>query len=328
MKILIIGYGSIGKRHLKNMLSLGKKDTELMLCRSSKKEANAGNNVFFDLDEALAQKPDVVFITNPTSLHITAALKAAEKGCHLFIEKPLSNNADGVDKLLKIVEEKNLIVMVGYNMRFHQSIVLMKNLLDKKTIGKVLAARIEVGSYLPDWHPGEDYRKSYSASKALGGGVILDLSHELDYARWLLGEVREVMCFSGKLSSLDIETEDTAEIILRMESGALVEIHLDYLQRSPIRTCEIIGELGTIKWNSDEKDVKLFSIKKNKWESFKEKEDDRNSMYVDEVRHFIDCVENGKKPLVSALEGKKVLDIALAAKKSSETGIMIKVTDR
>ncbi|MBI2846553.1 MAG: Gfo/Idh/MocA family oxidoreductase [Chloroflexi bacterium] len=268
-----------------------------------------------------------MLVTNPTSLHIPVAIAAARRGCHIFVEKPLSHNLDGIQELMDLALHKKLSVLVGYNMRFHPSIRLIKELLEKGAIGKIVCARAQVGQYLPDWHPGEDYKKGYSAQESLGGGVILDLSHELDYVRWFLGEVTEVFSFCSRVSTLEIGTEDTAEILLRFESGTIAEVHMDYVQRSYGRSCQIIGEEGTILWDFNEKRVRLYSASNNRWRSFpEEKGYERNQMYLDEMKHFINCIQGEEKPMVDALEGKRVLEIALAAKESARTGRSISLT--
>lgn len=321
MKILVVGCGSIGQRHLQNLKKFS--DIKIVACRMEGEpeeiERKFDVKTVCGLDDGLAQNPDAVLITTPTSTHIPLALKAAEKGCRLFIEKPISHNLKGVDKLIKIINDKGLICMIGYNLRFHPSLRLIKNLLEKKVIGNIVSARAECGQYLPDWHPWEDYREGYSAKKSLGGGVILDLSHELDYIRWFLGEVKDVFSFLGKLSSLEIETEDVAEILLRFKTGTIGEVHLDYVQRFPSRSCQIIGEEGTILWDFNENKVRLFSAKDKKWETlYKDKKYDKNQMYIDEMKHFIDCIDKKERPIVNEIDGKKVLEIVMAAKEAAK----------
>ena len=327
MKFLVTGCGSIGKRHIRNLKALNAGEItahDAKPERCHEVEQQYGIKTFDDLDEALAQKPDVALICTPTSLHISSALSAAQSGGHLFIEKPLSHSLDGVDELLRIVAQKNLVTLVGCNLRFHLGIALIKELLDKKSIGRVICARVQAGQYLPDWHPWEDYRQGYSARKSLGGGVILDGVHEIDYITWFLGEVSQVFCFSGKLSSLEIDTEDTAEILLQFRSGAIAEVHLDYIQRSYGRSCQITGEDGTILWDFNEKQVRLYSAESRTWEVFCEKPDyDINEMYVDQMKHFLQCVEGKAKPMQDINSGKGILEIALAAKESAETGKMV-----
>lgn len=329
MKYLILGCGSIGQRHLNNLKNVT--TGEIIAYRTREKKVKKLENesyvkTYSDLTEALNQNPDVVLITNPTSLHIQSALVAAKQGCHLFIEKPISNNLDGIDELTDIVRKKKLVVLIGCNLRFHPCLKFIKKVLDEKRIGKVISARVQMGQYLPDWHPWEDYRKAYSSREELGGGIILDAIHELDYIRWLLGDISEVFSFSEKLSNLDIDTEDIAEILLRFKSGAIGEVHLDYIQRHPSRTCEIIGECGSIVLNLNEGTVKVYTAEKKKWEVFEQpKGYDMNQTYIDEMTHFISCVEGKEETLIGIMDGLEVLKIALAAKKSAKNERVIKI---
>lgn len=328
MKFLIIGCGSIGQRHIQNLKTMT--DDEIIAYRTRKKtvrklEDEHHVKTYSGLTEALNQNPDAVLVTNPTSLHIQTALSAAKQGCHIFIEKPISNTLDGIDELIDIVNKKNLVVLVGCNLRFNPCLQFVKKLLDEKRIGKVVSARVQMGQYLPDWHPWEDYRTMYSAHQSLGGGIILDAIHELDYISWLLGNVAQVFSFSDKLSDLDIDTEDVAEILLRFKTGAIAEVHLDYVQRYPSRSCEIIGDEGSIILDINKGTVKVYTAEKMEWESFEPNEYDMNQMYIDEMVHFINCIEGNEEPLIDITDGLNVLKIALAAKESAKDGRIIKI---
>lgn len=329
LRFLVIGCGSIGKRHISNLIALNMEDILAFDVRNDRRdevESRFGIATLDNLEDAWGHRPDVALITVPSSLHIPLALQAAKHGCHLFIEKPLSDRMEGVDVLLEVVRERNLVTLVGCNMRFHPGLVKIKSLLNEDAIGKVIAARVEVGQYLPDWHPWEDYRKSYSANRSLGGGVILDAIHEIDYIRWLLGEVREVFCFADKLSALEIDTEDTAAILMRFENGIIGEVHMDYVQRAYSRTCRIIGEEGTILWDFTDNQVKLYLAKAQEWKVFKLANDFQlNQMYVEEMRHFLRCLSGKGRATLDVFEAKSVLEIALAAKKSAEVGKKIDI---
>ena len=164
-----------------------------------------------------------VVITTPTASHLSLALEAAEHGCHLFIEKPLAHAWQGVDRLVDLVEHGRLVTLVGCNLRFHPGLRAVKNLLAEKAVGRVIAVRAEVGQYLPDWHPEEDYRKNYSARRALGGGIVLDAIHEIDYVRWLLGEVRSAVF--RRLGTRPTWSEGFYEDYSR-SGGALFDLHV------------------------------------------------------------------------------------------------------
>ena len=329
VRFLVIGCGSIGKRHIENLRKLGVQDIIAFDVQSSRREEvreRFGVSVANSLARAWEYKPDVAVITVPTSLHIPLALQAAKHTCHLFIEKPLSHTMEGADELLREVKERGLVTLVGCNMRFHPGLMRVKELVDEGAVGKVVAARVEVGQYLPDWHPLEDYRHSYSARQDLGGGVVLDAIHEIDYIRWMLGVVETIACFAGKLSRLEIETEDTAAILLRFSSGAIGEIHMDYVQRVYGRTCQIIGDGGTIRWDYTTDEVQWYSADTREWQIFGNPSSwDPNQMYVDEMQHFLGCLAGKENSILDVIEGVRVLEVALAAKASARAGQIMRL---
>ena len=323
-RFLILGCGSIGKRHLTNLQALGIRELlvfEQEPSRRAEITARFGVACAESLEQAWAWGPQVVFVTVPTHLHLPLALAAAERGCHLFVEKPLAHTLEGTEELVKVAARQKLISLVGCNLRFHPGLRRVKQLLEERVVGQVCSARVEVGQYLPDWHPQEDYRKNYSARRSMGGGIILDAIHELDYIRWLLGEVESVHAFCGKLSRLEIETEDTAAILLRFVAGPIAEVHLDYVQRAPRRTCQIIGDEGTILWEYGAGKVTWFTAGSRQWQTWENPAGwETNQMYVDELRHFLACLEGRESSTLDLAEGRRVLRIALAAKESSPTG--------
>ena len=318
MKYLFAGLGSIGQRHLTNLRTIT--DEPILAYRTTSTNLNKLNQqnitTYTNLNQALSENPDVTFITNPTTEHLPIAIKAAQQGSHLFIEKPISHNLEQIDQLFSLTKTNNKLCFVGFNMRFHPNLIKIKELLKKKIIGKVLFSRIQVGQYLPNWHPEEDYRKSYSAKKELGGGVVLTLIHEIDYAYWLFGEIKEVTAFTEKLSSLEIDVEDTAAIIMKTRNNSLIEVHLDYLQNPPVRNCEVIGEKGKIVWDYFTNEVKLYTNESEQWITFKE-EFERNDMYKKELGHFLNCIKNNQQPAITPKEIKDVMLIIEAIKKSA-----------
>jgi predicted dehydrogenase len=332
MKFLVIGCGSIGKRHISNLKALSAGDiiaNDVRVDRCAEVEEAYGIKTYIDIEEALGQKPDAVFIASPTSLHLQQALAASERGCNLFIEKPLSHTLDGVDELIEVVTQKKLVTLVSCNMRFHASLSLVKELLDRGSLGKVISARLQAGFYLSDWHPYEDYRKGYSANKSLGGGVILDGIHEIDYLRWFLGEVRQVFCFAGKLGELEIDVEDTAEILLKFETGAIAEVHLDYIQRTRGRSCQLIGDKGTVIWDQNEAAVKFYSAEDAYWRVYPEPFDySINEMYIKQIEHFLRCIGGEEHSIQDVREAKSILRVALAAKESAQSGNIISLQPR
>jgi predicted dehydrogenase len=324
-QVLIAGLGSVGRRHLQNLRRLGVNDIHLYRTQSEPLNEAPELPVFTDLKQALQCQPRSVLISNPTAFHMEIALAAARAGCHLFIEKPLAHSLEGVEDLLSVVRQKRLVAMVGFDLRFDPGLCRIEALLDEERIGRPIAIHAQVGQYLPDWRPDEDYRTGMSARNATGGGVILDLIHELDYTRWLFGPVARVACFADKLSSLEIETEDTAAILLRFCSGAIGTVSLDYVQRSPSRTCRIIGELGTILWDYHERKVACYQHDKGFWDEFDYSGFERNDRFLSEMRHFLASLDGAERPKVDVAEGSSVLKVALAAMRSASTGSMYAV---
>lgn len=278
---------------------------------------------FLELDEALNQKAEGVLICSPSAFHMPQATEAVSRGFHVFVEKPLSHNLRGTKALIQSAKLANLVVLVGCNMRFYSSLRMTKDLVDEGRIGEALAARVHGGYYLPYWRPGTDYRKGYGAHSDQGGGIILDYVHELDYVRWFFGDPKEVFCWSDKVSDLEIDTEDTAAILLKFPNRLIVELHLDYLQQTYRRGMEIIGKKGTIVWDFSEQSVQLFgpeSTQDQVWQESADSESNSeiNSMYVQEMEHFVRCIEGTEKPMADASDGRAVVELAVAARLSSQ----------
>lgn len=326
MKFLFVGCGSIGRRHIKNLKSLI--DCEVLAYRVRKEslgdfEKEFNIQTFHDYDKALAEKPDAVFVTNPTSHHLETALKAAKSGCSLFIEKPVSHTLEGIDELISICNEKKLVAFVAYKMRFHKSIRQIKAWIDEGVLGKVVSIRAHYGGHLPSWHPWEDYRRMYSARKDLGGGVLLDCSHEIDYVLWFLGEIEQAQGFSGQLSDLEIETEDVAEILVRSKTGVFGTVHLNYLQQPERRYCEVIGTRGTAFWDQSQKKVTFTPVDKNEKEICiaEGQYDTKQDMFVEEMKHFLDCLKGITPPLSDLRSGKSVLEVIEQVKKQQKVSV-------
>ncbi|MGY5148916.1 MAG: Gfo/Idh/MocA family protein [Candidatus Nitrosopumilus sp. bin_68KS] len=322
MKALVIGYGSIGKRHTNNLMML--KQIEISVC-SKNKEAlqlkKKGIKVYETIEKALKEKHDIGIICNETSLHIETAIKLAKKDYHIFLEKPLSNSLKNISLLLKLIKKKKLITMIGCNMRFHEGIKMVKKMIDKNEIGRIISASSENGSYMPDWHPWEDYQKSYASQKKLGGGVVLTQIHEIDYLYWFFGKISEVFAITGKLSDLQIDVEDYCESLLKFRNNIVVDLHLDYFQKPSKRTCKIIGVKGQIKWDWKNNHVQIFKYRNNKWRTkLIDKKMDRNKMYLDEMKYFLNCVKKKKIPMNSIKDSIESQKIALAIKESAKKG--------
>lgn len=278
---------------------------------------------FSHLDQVLDLVPEAVVICTPPVFHTDIAVASVMRGCHLFIEKPLAHTLDKLDGLEQEVTRRGLVTLVGCNFKFHPNFIKMKEILLDGTIGKILSARCQFGQYLPDWHPWEDYRQGYSARSDLGGGILLD-SHEFDYLSWFLGDIKRLVCFAGKISALEIDTEDTAEVLLEFASGTIAGMHLDYTQRAYQRNYEFFGEKGTLKWDFNEKKVSLFCSSNKEWQFFPEPADyDLNNMYIEEMKHFLQCLKGESTSITDFARGKRILKAILAAKESAKRNLVI-----
>jgi len=342
MKFLIVGLGSIGRRHFRNLIALGEKDIILLRTRKATlpDDELAGYPVETDLNEALKKhKPEAVIVANPTSLHLDVAISAAEAGCHILLEKPVSHSLERLDVLKKVAERNGSKILVGFQFRYHPTLNKARELIQANALGKILTAHAYWGEYLPQWHPWEDYRQSYAARADLGGGVIVTLTHPLDYLRDLLGEVDSLWSFNGHISPLAIRVEDVAEIGLKFASGAVGGVHVNYFQRPPVHRLEIVGTKGTLRWdNADgilqfhQPPASFGSFSDNPpapvMESFSPPEGfERNQLFVAQTRHFIEIVRGQAEPVCRLEDGVLALRLALAAHESQRMGQVVKLTD-
>jgi predicted dehydrogenase len=320
LKIIIVGVGSIGTRHLKNLAGLGHEVHAVDINEDRLKAASGdAKSVFTSLDEALKIQPDIAFICTFSNDHIIPAMKCAEAGCHLFIEKPLSLTLDGTDDLIRIVKERNIITLAGCNMRFHPAIsYIYKTINENQSYGRRLWADLEFGYYLP--FDKKDYEVSYKANKSMGGNLIFDMIHELDYACWFFGEPDKVICTKGILSDLKIDTEDSVDMIVKFKSGVTCTIHMDYLQHSYTRRCKVVCEKATIFWDFIDGKIGTVTTADGKW-SWKEMklELQYNQMYMDEVKYFMDSVTSGRQTFNTIEQSVQALKLAIAANKSCST---------
>ena len=327
LNVLIVGYGSIGKRHISNLSKLP--NLQIFVCTNRKYDSflkKTKCKIFASLDDSIKQKPDIAFITNTTNLHVKTAIKLVTANIPIFVEKPLSNSTKDVKLLLNTIKRRKLVTMMGCVLRFHPAIKKIKEIISENKIGKIISVHVENGSYLPDWHTNEDYKENYASRSDLGGGVVLTNIHELDYLYWFFGNVDEVFSITGKFSDLEIDVEDLSSILLRFKNNIVAEAHLDYFQKPSIRSCKIVGICGTVYWDSSKNSVQLYDVKKKKWiNHLKLKNYDVNDMYVDEIKHFLKCVNKEKKSINPVEDGAKILKIAIAVKKSSKLKKMVMI---
>ncbi len=332
MHVLVVGGGSIGSRHLHNLLDLAHEyELSVSLVEPNQEivdritETCENLDVYKDLKEALRHKNyDMGVICSPNSLHVSQAVQLLEHGSHLFIEKPVAISSQEIESLYAASEKKpNCLIMVGCNLRFHPGVDAIKNTLESSRIGRPLHISANFAHYLPNWRPGADYRQSYSARADLGGGILLDAIHEPDYLTWIFGGVVEV---SGKLlnlGDLEMDVEDSAVYSMMHESGTLSQVHVDFLRRDKFRGCVVEGTLGTIIWESKGKApesilVQFFDSIREEWEVICNiTKYNPNTQYVNEMRYFLNCINNNTKPMNSLDEAKHTLQILENVRHSS-----------
>ena len=340
MKFLIAGLGSIGRRHFRNLITLGEKD--IILLRSHHgtlpDDELAGYPVEIDVHEALKKhKPEAVIVANPTSLHLDVAIPAAKAGCHILLEKPVSDSLDRLDLLRNAAEKSGSRILVGFQFRYHPTLNKARELIQAGALGRVLTVHAHWGEYLPQWHPWEDYRQSYAARADLGGGVIRTLSHPLDYLRFLLGEVESLWSFNGHVSSLEFDMEDVAEIGLEFISGAVGGLHLNYFQRPPVHRLEIVGTDGTLRWDNADGVLHFFKMPAEfgSWsndppaavvEQYKLPDGfERNQLFVAQTKHFLGVARGETEPTCILEDGIRVQHLIDAIYKSNKMHSVINV---
>mgnify|MGYP006077207461 CR=1 FL=1 len=326
MKFLILGCGSIGKRHLRNLLAVGVNVNNIIAVDPREdrlKEVKAlGVNKFSQSYEKVIEenKIDAALICSPTNMHIKQGIDLAKKSINLFIEKPLDENNKNLKEFNSIVKEKNITVAIAYIFRFSPLTQKVKDILSKNTLGKVMYIRGEFSEYLPDFHPFEDYRSFYMAKKELGGGSILDQSHIMDLIGYLFGNFKEVYAVNTNLSSLEISTDDISEMIIHMESGSLASIHTDIFGRGHKKYVEVKAENGNILIDFLDNTVSIYNAESKSTEVFNKFPKDFNLNYIDEINNFISSCNKKAKVMTSLEEGVKTMNLILAAKKSQQTG--------
>ncbi len=332
IKILVIGTGSIGARHISNLQSLGV-EVSVFSYRASKlglvNSIPENVKLVKDLDAVLCEDYDAVVIANRTHEHMKVALNAARNKKNLFIEKPISISLDGCDELQELVNNHDLVVETGFMLRFHPNLIWIKKCVQDNVIGEVMHIRASVGQWLPDWRPDTDYKAGYGASRSTGGGVILDLIHELGLVNWFAGKVADVSAMTRYVDSLDIETEAIAQICLRLESGVLAQVHLDYIRPGYGRELEIVGSKGVLSWNYTSGTVSLSnSDVSNKVVHRVPFSFERNTMYKDHMNYFLNRLSNPKlKPASSIEDSIHALQVALACHRSSEERCCIRPSE-
>jgi len=330
-RILIVGFGSIGKRHLRLAREL-LPHAEIGVLRHKAESVvpEGADFMFTTMSEALIFSPNLAIIASPASFHLSHAIPLAEAGIHLLIEKPISTTSEGIEDLTEACKNQNVVISIGYNFRFLKSLQEFKSIIDSEMIGSIWSVRCEVGQYLPSWRPDGDYRKGVSAQNFLGGGALLELSHEIDYLRWIFGEVDWVQATLTKQSDLEIDVEDTAHLFIGFaakDSGRqiLASVNLDFIRHDTTRICTVIGKLGSLRWNGIGGTLEHWAIGTQGWQEIYRDESPRDESYIAEWKHLIHCIEEESQAMITPEDGLKVLQIIESARAASETKSQVKI---
>lgn len=344
MKVLIVGLGSIGQRHARNLRRLRGRSVDILACRARGRpdvidehmavvpgrsvDEFYGLRTFTSLDLAIAERPDAAIVCTPTSLHVPAARALVEAGCPVLVEKPLGHSWEGVDELLAAAGRRSVVATVGYQLRFHPALLRLRALVAEGAVGRVAGVRAEMGEYLPDAHPYEDYRQGYAARADLGGGVLLSFAHEFDYACWLFGRPRRVFATSPRPGVLGLDVEETAVTVLECERGdevVPVEVFHSFAQRPPSRTCVVKGDRGSIVVDLNAPSLVWKSaagaiVSREAFDGCS-----RNQLFLDELAHFLACVAEGGTPAVPLADAAMSLGVALGARESLRSGRVVEL---
>ena len=329
-RLLIVGLGSIGRRHVLFARQLVPDATVTVLRHESCPDPSpAGiDHCVTGVEEALRLRPEAAVIANPASRHLDCAQRLADAGVHLLIEKPIADTTQGVSELIATCRAQGCVLMTGYNLRFVLSFQHFQELLQSQRVGRLLSVRAEVGQHLPSWRPGSDYRSSVSARAELGGGVLLELSHEIDYLRLLFGDVRWVSAIQRKHSDLEIDVEDTAYLTLGFgdaAAGLVASLNMDFVRHDTTRICTAIGESGTLRWDAIRGTVEILEEGAGTWRTLFAHQPQPDDCYLEEWRHFLDCITNGRSPQITGQDGLEVVRVIEAARLSSSSGAVVSI---
>jgi predicted dehydrogenase len=329
-KILIVGAGSAGVRHLNIAKTLFPKASIALLTKRLSIDSNLSPNMHFvDSKDAVSFQPDIAVISGAASSRIEVCTMLANSGAHLLIEKPISNTTKGVADLIEICQAKKLVLAVGYNLRFDESLIAFRESLNSQVIGKPLLVSCEVGQYLPSWRENIDYRQSVSSKHELGGGVLLELSHEIDYLTWIFGKINWVRATVMKQSSLEIDVEDSAFLTLGIENSnnpnLVANLSMDFIRHDFKRSCVVVGEEGTLKWDGTNQEVSLLQKGESHWKLLSEMNNSANDSYINEWNDFVSCIDSGNRPRASGSDGLNALEVIESALESAPTGAQVQV---
>jgi predicted dehydrogenase len=322
-RILIVGLGSIGQRHLRLARQL-LPDADIRVLRHRHVDGTPeyANSTFFDLHDALVFRPQLAVIASPAPMHAKAAIALAGVGAHLLIEKPLAATVSDGEGILATCKAAGVICQVAYNLRFLPSLRRFRELLVEGVVGRIVSVRCEIGQYLPSWRPDKDYRDAVSANRSLGGGALLELSHELDYLRWLFGEYAWVKSYLGTQSRLEIDVEDTVHVLIgfapdELGKEVVANLSMDFVRHDTTRVCTVIGEDGSLRWDAISGQLEI-CWPGGYWSPLASHKTQRDDSYIAEWQCWLSAIETRTLPEVTLEDGLRVLNVIDAIRSASQ----------
>ena len=322
-KAIVIGLGSIALRHRRNLKQLFPEVLVIAVPASGKvlnQNIKFSDKIILTLEEAIKEGVDMAIVASPASFHLIHAKMLLLAGIPSLVEKPVTSNLQDAQGLIRIHKETDTPTVVGYCLRYMPSSIKMKELLGQNIIGNIYNAFVSVGQYLPDWRPSKDYKNSVSAKKSLGGGALLELSHEIDYIQWLLGSMEVQYAQLRSSSELNLEVEELADVVLVSDVGTVCNIHLDFLQKKASRTCSFIGEKGRLDWNLPSNTIKLHTREGGVC-LFSEPDWDSNQMYLSLLTDFLDLVAGRENSSIDLEQATKTIELIESVKSCAIQGV-------
>lgn len=319
-RFVVVGSGSIARRHIANLKALYLDARVGCLSASGRVisvEETGADFISSDLSNAIAQASTFAVIASPAPFHLEQALEFLRAGVPVLIEKPLAISSCDVAPYRDALQAYSGRLDIAYNLRFMPSAQTVKALIEAQFLGRLHDVSIRVGQYLPDWRPGTDYRKNVSARAELGGGVLLELSHELDYLNWIFGAFERCTCISQHSGLLEIDVEDSVHALLERHDGVVAHLSMNFLQRIPVRQCIVTGEQGVLVWDLLANSVSSRTVAQGEVMHFHDPAYDRNQMYKDELLHFSGVANGTSLPAVGLEQAIDVLRLVDALKVSA-----------
>ena len=324
-RALVVGLGSIGQRHLA-LLRKRLPQAQLMVLRRSCDGTTAEADFCTTLlDEAVGFSPQIAIVANPAPFHAEVTVALAENGIHVLVEKPMASSVADAQKMIEAAAASDVVLQVGYNLRFLESLGAFRRLILDGKIGRVASARAEAGQYLPNWRPGSNWRDTVSAQRKLGGGVLFELSHEIDYLHWIFGRISSVRGYSGQLGGLAIDVEDTAHALLHFEADSpisgtgaalIASVSLDFIRHDTVRRCQAIGESGTLLWDGMANKISYWDTN-GVVEVVHKSDVQRNDTYTAQLDSFLASVLKREQPLVNGFDGLVALNVIDGVRRSN-----------